>query len=190
MYFFIRSTIEVLLNETNSQWFNKVFHYVIRLEYQGRGTIHFHIALWCMPKFLPSHYVGRTSATVRDRVEKNMQLTSPFHAYLDNLFKCRVDVQWVKGRLNYINGYTTKAHDAMDFSLDSSSTSCEGHDRWLVAYRLLCRRTVCIPEVALWFYEAEPMLRSCRVGKCNAPIPWSDESTSAGNDSERLYEFY
>ena len=38
--------MEALLTETNSQWFTEVFHYIIRLEYQQRGTIHFHIAIW------------------------------------------------------------------------------------------------------------------------------------------------
>mgnify|MGYP003326488424 CR=1 FL=1 len=32
------------------------------------------------------------------------------------------------------------------------------------------------------------MIRPCRVGKCDAPIPWPCDRKS--NDSERLYEFY
>ena len=43
----IKDTIEAILNDKNSEWFKKVFHYVIRLEYQQRGTIHFHVAVWC-----------------------------------------------------------------------------------------------------------------------------------------------
>ena len=123
-----------------------------------------------------------------DRMKYGHQDTSPFHAYLEQLFSCHVDVQWTTGRLNYINGYTTKAQDAMDFRLDAE-TSPEGkHSRWKTAYRLLCRKTVCIPEVALWFYEAKPMIRNFRVGNCYAPIPWRSELKN--NNSERLYDFY
>ena len=75
--------------------------------------------------------------------------TSPFHAYLEQLFSCHIDVQWTTGRLNYINGYTTKGQDAMDFRLNDETTPDTSQGRWLTAYRLLCRKTVCIPEVAL-----------------------------------------
>ena len=109
MYFVIRGTMDAILNEPNSQWFTKVFHYIIRLEYQQRGTIHFHLAIWCIPKHLPSHYRGRTGSTMADRLKRDHQDTSPFHAYLEQLFSCHIDVQWTTGRLNYINGYTTKA---------------------------------------------------------------------------------
>ena len=54
---------------------------------------------------------------------------------------------------------------------------------FLIAYLI-----VCIPEVALWFHEAEPMVRSFRIWKCYAPIPWACDKKS--NDSERLYGFY
>ena len=33
MYQIIRDTMEAILQEKNSQWFTRVFHYVIRLEY-------------------------------------------------------------------------------------------------------------------------------------------------------------
>ena len=62
--------------------------------------------------------------------EKWEQATSPFHAYLEQLFNCHVDVQWTTGRLNYINGYTTKAHDAMDFRLGAEFTDSPANDRW------------------------------------------------------------
>ena len=188
MYHIIRDTMEAILQEKNSQWFTSVLHYIIRLEYQQRGTIHFHIAIWCIPKHLPSHYRGRTGSTMADRMRRNHQDTSPFHAYLEQLFSCHIDVQWTIGRLNYINGYTTKAKGSMDFRLDTETGYGGPNGRWLTAYRLLNRKTVCIPEVALWFHEAEPMVRSFRIWKCYAPIPWSCDKKN--NDSERLYEFY
>ena len=103
MYQLVRDTMEAMLNESNSRWFTKVFHYIIRLEYQQRGTIHFHIAIWCIPKHPTSHYIGRTGMTMRDKVNqygKELQETSPFHAYLESLFESHVDVQWTTGRLN------------------------------------------------------------------------------------------
>ena len=107
MYNSIVETIQALLMEQNSQWFNHVYHHLIRLEYQDRGTIHFHVAIWTILKRSPDCYTGRTDP-------KNPK-TSEFHAYLENLFNCHIDVQWTTGRLNYINGYTTKGQDSMDF---------------------------------------------------------------------------
>ena len=102
---------------------------------------------------------------------RGQQATSPFHAYLEKLFNCHIDVQWTTGRLNYINGYTMKSQDSMDFRLDNTTEGHGAHARWLTVYRLLCKKAVCIPEVALWFYEAEPMVWSFRIGKCYAPAP-------------------
>ena len=63
MYQRIRNTMEAILKDKNSPWFKKVFHYIIRLEYQQRGTIHFHIATWCNPKHPPPHCIGRAGRT-------------------------------------------------------------------------------------------------------------------------------
>ena len=58
---------------------------------------------------------------MHDRVHRNQQATSPFHAYLEQLFNCHIDVPWTTGRLNYIDAYTTKAQDPMDFRLDNTT---------------------------------------------------------------------
>ena len=63
-----------------------------------------------------------------------------------------------------------------------------GDNRWFSIYRLLCRQTVCIPQVVLWFNEAEPMIRSFRIKQCFPPIAWPDDRKD--NDTERLYNFY
>ena len=139
MYNCIQDAILKLVTEKNSQWFTQVLHYLIRLEYQDRGTIHFHVAVWAILKYPPSHYVGRTGG--------KEPKTSPFHAHLEELFRCHVDVQWTTGRLNYINGYTTKTQDSLDFRLGNTSRSQGKHANWLTVYRLLCRTTVCIPAV-------------------------------------------
>ena len=60
----------------------------------------------------------------------------------------REDVQVGNGRLNYINGYVSKDHDAVDVGLgeyvQKGATSS-----WLAAYRLLSKGSPCIPEVAI-----------------------------------------
>ena len=66
------------MTDKNSQWFKRVFHDVIRLEYQQRGTVHFHIAIWCIPKHPPSHYIGRTGMTIEEHMHRTRQETSPF----------------------------------------------------------------------------------------------------------------
>ena len=135
LYRIVRDTMEGLLTEKHSRWFVRVFHYLIRLEYQQRGTPHFHIALWCIPKFPPTHYIGRTGMSDGERIQAGRQRTSEFHSSLEQLFSRRsdklthIDVQWTTGRLNYINGYTTKAHDALDFRLDSETIADHGQAR-------------------------------------------------------------
>ena len=143
------------------------------------------MVVWSILKPPPSHSSGRTGGY--SKKSPGQKTTSPFHHYLEGLLKFHIDVQW-KGRLNYINGYTTKSHDAMDFRLGSEFTDSPANDRWPTTYRLLCRKTVCIPEVALWFHEAEPMVRSFRIWKWYAPIAWPCDKKS--NHSEQLYEFY
>ena len=32
------------------QWFSDVFHYCLRIEFQGRGTIHAHVAVWAIAR--------------------------------------------------------------------------------------------------------------------------------------------
>lgn len=116
-----------------------------------------------------------------------MQETSPVHSYLAKLFNCHVDAQWTMCRSNYINDYTTKAHDACGFRLDPLHTDAF-HDRWLAVYRLLCQRTVCIPEVAPYFNKSAPMIRSCNIAVCYAPVAW--KSDLKNSSSELLYDFY
>ena len=67
------------------------------MEFQGRGTEHIHLVLWCL---LLANYVvvGRTG---EPHMSKLVNL-------LEDLFGSRVDVQMGAGYLNYINGYATR----------------------------------------------------------------------------------
>ena len=67
---------------------------------------------------------------------------------LAEYFNAEVDVQVGNGRLNYINGYVSKDHDAVDVALgeyiQKGVTS-----NWLSTYRLLCKTSPGIPECAI-----------------------------------------
>ena len=45
-YHVLMVTLTAILRE--NVWFSSVFHYCIRVEFQGRGTIHVHVALWAI----------------------------------------------------------------------------------------------------------------------------------------------
>ena len=111
---------------------------VMKTEYQGRGTPHWHIAAWIVSFGLLSFLQGRTGTAV----------VSAFVKFVAALFHCQVDVQIGNGRLNYINGYVSKDHDAVDVGLgeyvQSGSTSS-----WIATHRLMCESSPGIPEVAI-----------------------------------------
>ena len=115
-----------------------VYESVNKTEYQGRGTPHWHIAAWVLC-FGPLQFLcGNTGKGI----------LSAFVMFLKSVFHCEIDVQVGNGRLNYINGYVSKDHDAVDVGLgeyvQSSSTA-----PWLATYRLISKSTPCIPEVAI-----------------------------------------
>ena len=64
------------------------------------------------------------------------------------VFGCEVDLQVGNGRLNYINGYIAKDHDTVDVGM-GEYVQIRSTAPWLASYRLLCKSTPCIPEVAL-----------------------------------------
>jgi hypothetical protein len=121
----------------------------MKTEYQGRGTPHWHIAAWIVSFGLLSLLQGRTGTAI----------VSAFVKFIALLFHCQVDVQIGNGRLNYINGYVVKDHDAVDGGLGeyvrSNSTA-----PWLATYRLLCKSSPCIPEVAIRMAQLSEFERS------------------------------
>ena len=89
--------------------FDEVYEYIIRVEFQGRGTLHIHIALWA----IVAHGIdlrGRSG-------EKH---SSPIIHYLERLGYGTVDVQYGEGFLNYTCGYTAKAQDSLTFASEST----------------------------------------------------------------------
>ena len=68
---------------------------------------HWHIAAWVVCHATLARLAGRTVTRV----------VSAFVKFLAALFQCEIDVQVGNGRLNYMNGYVSKDHDAVDVGL-------------------------------------------------------------------------
>ena len=92
-----------------NEWFIEVRDYVIRLEFQGRKTVHIHVAAWAVVR---AYLVGRTGGE-----------RSGFVRFLEDLFGASVDVQIGSGFLNCISGYVVKGSSSMDFNPEASSPS-------------------------------------------------------------------
>ena len=105
-----------------------VYEWVMKTEYQGRGTPHWHFAAWCVSFGLLQCLAGRTGTAV----------VSAFVRFLELVFCCEIDVQVGNGRLNYINGYVAKDHDAVDVGLGEYIQK-DNTSSWLAAYRLLSK---------------------------------------------------
>ena len=113
-----------------SEFFSYVFQHVIRVEFQGRGTLHVHIALWAL---LYDHIDLRgTTGEPHD---------SPLIKWLELHGFQTVNVQYGDGFLNYINGYTAKSHDSLVFELKEHIRPGSDH-KWGMTYRLLCKNAV------------------------------------------------
>ena len=109
---------------------------------------------------------------------------------LEAVFGGRVDIQIGSGYLNHTNGYTTKASEAMDFSI-KEHVSKTRPSPWLMAYRILCKRALAVPEIYHEFAGLAQMVRSFQAATLVAPIPGPvHEKTSLTQQSQVLYEAY
>ena len=145
-----RKLVETMkeLLKTN-EFFDEVYDYCIRIEFQGRGTLHIHVVAWAI---LP-HGVKLAGNVVDKR-------WSPFVRLLHKTFKSSVDVA-IGAYHNYISGYISKASDAMNFST-TEHFKTKVDDAWLVVYRLMSKRALCIPEISVYFARLPHMERSFR----------------------------
>jgi hypothetical protein len=143
------------------EWFDEVFHYCMRIEFQGRGTVHIHIALWAIAK-AALELDGRTGDYE----------TSPFVNFLSSLFGgCNVDVQKGCGWLNYINGYVGKGSDAMDFRVSEHYQDKDANAVWRQTYRLMSKRAPLLTEVYLSMKKRPRMMRTFLVDTLCPIIP-------------------
>ena len=139
-----------------------VMEYTMKTEYQGRGTPHWHIAAWVVCFGLLANLAGRSK-----------KITSPFVKFLELVFQCDIDVQVGNGRLNYIDGYVSKDHDSVDVGLGEycqKGTTAP----WLATYRLLCKSSPCLPEVAIRMAQLPEFDRSYSHVLCihRSPTKW------------------
>ncbi len=126
-----------LASRCGNRWF-VVYEWCSRTEYQGRGTPHWHICAWVATFGMLSLLKGRSGTA----------LISVFCKFLELVFMCHVDVLVGNGLVNYISGYVSKDHDAVDVGL-GEYVQTDALPDWLATYRLLCKSTPCIPEVAI-----------------------------------------
>ena len=160
----------------DSSLFAGVLEHVIRVEFQGRGTLHVHIALWAM-----------LHPDVDLRGRTGVSHDSPLIRFLEKHGFDTVDVQYGEGFVNYINGYTAKASDSLVFRL---SEHVRGEDsKWRQTYRMLCKSSPCIPEVFSYFASLPMMQRSFYHDVLYAPIQRSALDLDR-NVSLRLYGTY
>jgi len=179
LYQYLTHVVKKLLR---SKFFKKCYHYVIRYEFQGRGTLHLHIAAWILPD---------PSRPIANLVGRSREMHSPLVELLEKLCHASIDVQEGSGHLNYINGYTTKASDALDFNIKPYAAKKVDH-KWLTTYRLLSKTTPLIPEVVLSFAQLPHMTRSFHVGTVYAPAQLKRDETMRKdlNSSDKLYAAY
>ena len=173
IYRILMETMQSLLVSDND-FFDEVYDYCIRVEFQGRGTLHIHVVAWAIIK---------PGVKIEGRVVDNRW--SPFVRLLHKLFKSNVDVA-IGAYHNYISGYISKASDAMNFST-TEHFKAKVDDAWLVVYRLMCKRVLCIPEIFVYFARLPHMYRSFRADAIFAPGPTCPDDA---NNSMKLYAAY
>ena len=74
----------------------------------------------------------------------------------------------------------------MDFST-TEHFKAKVDDAWLVVYRLMSKRVLCIPEIFVYFARLPHMVRSFRVDTIYAPGPTCPDDA---NNSMKLYAAY
>ena len=104
LYNVLTAVFDVLLRP--NEFFECVYEHVLRVEFQGRGTLHIHIALWA---------IVRAGVDLRGNTTEGR--SSPLVDFLERMHFRTVDVQYGEGFLNYIRGYAEKGSDSLDFKL-------------------------------------------------------------------------
>lgn len=171
----------VVKNVLHSILFKKCYHYVIRYEFQGRGTLHLHIAAWVLPK---------DDTPISSLVGQSRKQHSQLVDLLERLCNSSIDVQEGCGHLNYINGYTAKESDALNFNMKPYAAKTVDH-KWLTTYRLLSKCVPLIPEVVIGFAQLPHMQRSFHIGTVHAPVQHREDTPATYcNNSDKLYEAY
>ncbi len=119
----------------DSKFFSEVDDYCIRIEFQGRGTLHVHCCVWATIK--------PTYGKVLDRHvlhgKSNSEHCSELVYDLEHMFGASVDVQIDDGTghalLQYVTGYASKASDSLQFKSKEYAAKANQCNKWLCTYR-------------------------------------------------------
>ncbi|CAK0851570.1 unnamed protein product, partial [Prorocentrum cordatum] len=187
---------KVVLASPSECGFKRVFQYVLRIEFQGRGTLHVHVLAWVefdtkanIFGYAPSMTGRSPGGTDPGIVPEDPRLLR----FLEKLFTGSADAQCNNGHhnfLNYVTSYEMKGSDALQFqSRESEAENCSA---WRQTYRLLCNKAPLEPEMTVEFATKPLMLASYRGRHLHAPLPRDrtapDESRV--NDGELLHRAY
>jgi hypothetical protein len=180
IYELVTGVIQQVLRLQDRFW-KRVVEHLARVEFQGRGTLHFHLALWVLAE---GDLHDLVHSPKRDR-------RSELGLYLQELLECDVDIQVGSGFLNYINGYVVKSSDCVDFSAkeysDQDADGAENTD-WKRTYRGLLKGTPCLQEIYCGMSKAvELMSRSVSVEEAFPPVPFKE---SPENATTKAYEAF
>ena len=99
-----------------------------------------------------------------------------------------IDVQYGEGILSSINGYVSKASDAMNVRLDQHSLP-DASAQWRTCCRLLRKQVTCVPEIMAKIASLPLMIRSFNVEPIVAPTPKSGKDLSL-TQTGRQYQAY
>ena len=161
----------------------KVDEWVLRFEFQKRGTVHVHVLAWVL------YLEGRSGAELNGR--SGEEHDSPLVELLERWFSSSADVQASVGSaclLRYVAGYVSKSHDSLNFSRDAKEHGGSGdkRSRWLQVFRMLRKRCLMWQEISLDM-AGLPLLRASFTGeRVYAPIPGS----AAQNRSRFTYQAF
>ena len=126
----------VFKQDGDGKFFKSVDDYCIRVEFQGRGTLHVHACVWATFQdehegtFQGKHLMQGTSKSGR---------TSKLVEHLECMFNASVDVQVDDGTghalLAYVTGYASKASDSLQFKSQEYAAKVGQCNKWLCTYR-------------------------------------------------------
>ena len=161
----------------------KIQHWVMRFEFQKRGTIHVHVLCWLqmLPGRHPSELTGRSK----------QKHSSAFVNMLESSFDCSVDAQGGEchnNLLKYVTGYVAKASDALQFrSKDrQDSGNPQANSLWRQVFRMLSKRSPMEQEMAMDMANLSMVRASFTGAYVHAPIPGS----TAINNDRHLYNAF
>jgi hypothetical protein len=111
--------------------------------------------------------------------------------FLELIFKAEIDVQVGNGRLNFINGYASKDHDAVDVGLGEYVRK-DATAPWLATYRFMSKSSPCIPEVAIRMAQLSEFERSYSHVLLYPPQPAAmlEHTGRQTNCSTKMYGIY